>query len=621
MIRFVCNGYDIDLGGVKTLNIKRVSNVFNYDGFNGSYTLPFNLRETTINNLIFNFPSKLNNINKDIRSYDVDVFNDKLFLWKGIITIKQIQDKTWDGDIKLDFGILVFENQDKSIRDGNYGSERTWAWKGQYTQEDNFCLPMCYGPKFLEYDTIFTEDSDKYINHWDPSTEKYSAESLIRLDLGYAAAIVPMPYLTYMIRCIFADAGYSLEQNIFDTDLDLKQLIIFNNYNITDFDHDLMNSMQQIYHKIDKFDLKNNLPVMTITEFLLALKNVFNIHYALKNGRVYIKTVKEILNSTEFIRLDEIIETTKQEFLEETDDVCIGWDNADNLAQDLNMFDFTITEVNDVEDKKVDITNVINYYPGSPGLAPNFFVGQNYYYLAKHKLEYHRNGPADPLYLSISFDAIEGKLPSQDYHSYYYAKEYTFLFDKVPAIFKNQKTIRPKASTIVDYVKNTFPGLPDTANYPNLPNLVGSNYFHRNNELTTLVLLFDHGLQWLKTGSGLGMFPMASNDMFAPDTAQQLRELRLLWQNEIYPVGYEVPQEYIDNTLINKYWKETIAFLLNRKLDIYKDIVLSLTDFKNFDFTAKYMINKNLYFVDELNAEIEIETGAVKRTMAKLIPV
>jgi hypothetical protein len=93
-----------------------------------------------------------------------------------------------------------------------------------------------------------------------------------------------------IIDYIFSNSGYRIEENIFRKDADLKQLVVFNTFN----------NCAPIWHEygnVARIDYKNLVPHITISDFLKALRNRFNIGFFINEQQrsVRIKSFDSII--------------------------------------------------------------------------------------------------------------------------------------------------------------------------------------------------------------------------------------------------------------------------------------------------------------------------------------
>lgn len=120
------------------------------------------------------------------------------------------------------------------------------------------------------------------------------------------AVVSPMLFLNSILRYIAKDAGFAIEENFLADDPDLKNLILYNNYDITTItlsrslygflayrrEHSPWYDIAQGYpvetmrrHIFRAFQYKDLIPSIQIKDFLLSIQNLLNVFFHFRPGR------------------------------------------------------------------------------------------------------------------------------------------------------------------------------------------------------------------------------------------------------------------------------------------------------------------------------------------------
>ena len=157
-----------------------------------------------------------------------------------------------------------------------------------------------------------------YVNEYDPVSGEYLHNEIDTTalipgekwqDRGWARTVIPMPFLYETLRKVFSTIGISAIDGDFSADLDLRKLVLFNN-----------RTLDRILRQIDffanpqyfvdvvppyngfvgRYNLADHLPDMTAYDFIIALSaGVFGLTFELKQGRMYIHTIANLLGQKE----------------------------------------------------------------------------------------------------------------------------------------------------------------------------------------------------------------------------------------------------------------------------------------------------------------------------------
>jgi len=278
MLKLIINNQEVELGSLNGIEIQNNGGFFDFNSITGSYTIPFNLPITPRNNLIFDFPYKVNVNSKEIRLFDAEIWHSGIIVLKGIIEasefdydefsctffpnngtlIYQIKEEILN---KLTLGGTLYVDLNKTLYDINTDLYVLYPVKNEYFNKDNF--------------SFFPGSGNNYQNEWNNSTKKFKTSPVI---------LTPFPLLWQVLRMLFESLGFKYEDNYFTSD-DLKAINIFS----------IKNTVVSL--QPGPFNLAEQLPTITVGEFIISIQNYFNCFFNVKNNTVICIDRNSVINS------------------------------------------------------------------------------------------------------------------------------------------------------------------------------------------------------------------------------------------------------------------------------------------------------------------------------------
>lgn len=322
MLQLFANGQQLDTAGVK-FNLTLKNPLFYRTRIEGDYAYDINLTKTDKNNSIFSFPARIERKNDPLSTVKIDAY------YNGIRFIEQAVglSKIVGGRINLNIGIgsgdLYYQIRNKLICDVDFGRKIYENYAAATVDlyntisknypETDFNLPFVSFPvdPYLPIGTPGYHNVDA-INYWDGSNFVFTDESLNK------GIIVPMLYLRYVIKKLFAAFGYTVDDgNLFNKGY--SDLLLFNLFNINGgipaTDDDTGYSWD-----ITTIEYKHLLPECSISDFLIWFQNRFNVGIFIDSSRknVKLKCAEDILFSKNYIdisnRVTEISSIEKNSY-------------------------------------------------------------------------------------------------------------------------------------------------------------------------------------------------------------------------------------------------------------------------------------------------------------------
>ena len=288
MLRLVINNEVVDLGEKSSILINEESPVFEKDTIPGGFSFPFELPASPRNRRIFSHPDRIQANGRGGQDFPFHLYIYGGLIGIGTATINKASQTAFTAFLKIGTGDLAGKIEGKKLSDVDWGGQRPWTFKPEFTfPEDDFALFPIYNPNFM--------DGTGYEGTWQGN--KFRLNSYENGDWfnnpGSTMAISPFPFLAYAVKRVFNHFGFVLKENVLATDPDLKKLVIYTNRDISTYEEAV--SYRELYYQgyngmmsrtvpvttitrvFDNWDLKDCLPDILIKDFILSIRNLFNL--------------------------------------------------------------------------------------------------------------------------------------------------------------------------------------------------------------------------------------------------------------------------------------------------------------------------------------------------------
>lgn len=358
-----------------TMNLK--SPVF---GDVGSYSYPFKIPNSPRNAITFGFRHRVPNTTNPY------LVQQGYFAWKNIIlfqgTIKtRIANTDYlEGNIFEGNGDFNYLRKNKTLQDINFGQE-TFSWEefrnvfingcaGKVYPERNVAFPEILNRSYFE--TVPTDPHLLYFNYY----ENGAIYPPYFPNYQHVGVVVPMLYLRYVLKKIFEQLGYTLDDKFFTSDTDYNSLALYNSVDC--------NSGPSGYFSYSKILLMYNyhVPRMEINEFFSGLENMFNIRLFVNNNTrtVLIKSVDQIVKEIQYVEFSQNIISVSTE----PEDKIKGF----HLKMNMDTNDEYYTDAKTLQDEllkhikpSVQTLAELNPWPASNFLDTRFVYEQDAFYI------------------------------------------------------------------------------------------------------------------------------------------------------------------------------------------------------------------------------------------------
>lgn len=303
MLEIKVNNTSLDLFPDTEITFSQKSNLFNFDNIEASYSLPINLPLSINNNKILNYPYILG-VKSDC-IIDCSIWVNGLLLYNGKMTIDIITDKTIDCNINFDFGFFSEKLKEKlnhlDIYGGDIPFEFPYYGDRDMTDPEELDQLNMVDWSVPQFNIIPTNDLNSVLV--DVPNKNNSIDGYFYVHYQntytYLSPVVPMVKVRYILECIANYLGLILDETDFFRLDPQCRLLIVNNKDIANY---TINSIYNInLNPIDTFNIKNQLPEITISEFLQGLKNTFGLNIEINFNKLKFVEINDILINNEYI--------------------------------------------------------------------------------------------------------------------------------------------------------------------------------------------------------------------------------------------------------------------------------------------------------------------------------
>lgn len=291
---------------------------FNEQNLLGEYSLPFQVIANAKNNRLLGYAGvgqqRVTNAAVDAILYDksLQVGTGSVKKEKVNVHLNRVSKGTISCYYLSKASGFWQQIKDMKLREINVGGDRSFAWEGLSTITDGFwkhihqvaagavgaydyaIFPVInYGWSEGEYTPPLMNkvyyDAMQAFPVTFPNT--YGAEHGFRMN-----RIVPFPYLKYVLTKAFEHAGWTVSGDILD-DADFQKIVMIN-FKAIDYGYKTFPGPDYVYRDPVVFNLQDNLPDISLSAFLIALKNRFGWYYDFDNTakKCTIRMLRDLVN-------------------------------------------------------------------------------------------------------------------------------------------------------------------------------------------------------------------------------------------------------------------------------------------------------------------------------------
>jgi len=288
VLQLLIRGESIDLNEKASISITEESPVFERDSIPGGFSFPFDLPATPRNRRIFGHPDRIQITGRGRGEFPFQFFLEGRLIGTGTANIRKATEQTFSAYLQVATGDFAGKISGKKLAEVDFGVPRPWAFKPEFTYpEDDFALFPIYNENFMDetqYQTTWLGNHCR-LNSYE-SGDWYA-------NFNATMALSPFPFLAYVVGRVFNHFGFVVRENVLATDPDLKKLVIYSNRDISTITtsvtykeiyfqgyNGMMSRMvpvTTITRHFDNWDMQGSMPDMLISDFILAIRNLFNL--------------------------------------------------------------------------------------------------------------------------------------------------------------------------------------------------------------------------------------------------------------------------------------------------------------------------------------------------------
>jgi len=315
------NGELLDLDPGTTLEIERQNPFLQFGtSITGSYSFPFNVKNTERNRRLLNYNGVWQKQNDagaiDTILYDnsLQLFRGKLRIEKPTVNINKSSATSFSCYVLTDISDFWKDAELIKLRSINTGGERSFVWDDENPSGAGFWghIHAVANGAVNAYDYAFFPVINKAWEPYETAEATFIMNNVEPDGTGcifttYATIspstikepnrIVPFPYLHFVISKIFEHIGWTVNGDVFD-DADFLKITMVN-FRAIDWCIPSVGGLAvYLPHETISFNLSDHLPDITISEFLIALKNRFGFEFKVDSirrtfGINWVKTIKD----------------------------------------------------------------------------------------------------------------------------------------------------------------------------------------------------------------------------------------------------------------------------------------------------------------------------------------
>jgi hypothetical protein len=387
MLTFTVNNEALIVGTDASVRFTWYNPAFNTEEFPGDVGLNISIPVNDRNRMLLGNPGRFERyttgIKREFENFEIRYSG--VLLMAGTFIMQSANKEQYSGWLRSSIGNIGKEHREKNIYDSiSFNQDKSFVNKANYDPDtDEYACPKIFNPDFFKDKGEKTTVERKVLNpnyspFWGGVTfwtskdnHKFIYESEEVEDLTEAhrrtaawfvnaqnedgtilnpdsftaanafsiakylevAPISPMLFLNYVLKTIFKDAGYYLDNNFLADNADLKKLIIYNNFDITnityaddgsmiwqvydwhdgdanvDFHKAIGMKVKNVYRNTNgKFYYKTLLPKINLKNFLLGTGNLLNVFTFFRPGRKITDIIdRETILSGTYIDIEKFI--------------------------------------------------------------------------------------------------------------------------------------------------------------------------------------------------------------------------------------------------------------------------------------------------------------------------
>jgi len=314
MLKIIVNSQEVDLGSLRGITLKFNPGIFDNDTTEGSYSIPFTLPASDINNIIFGFAYKMGS-DKEVVEFTAELWHSGIKMKEGTIKATKFTNTSISCNFYIDNGGLYKDFNEKSLPENDFGGYKNWYWKQFWNHvEDEFVLYQVVNKKYFE-GTLAYSSLNSYGNR---HNYFFNGDFGFREDEG--SIITPFPLLWRTLNALFINKGFRYFDSFFSQG-DYQRLNIFNTTNAIESENYPSGEYNYTRNVLTRYNIANHLPDMPTGDFIKAIQNFFNVKFFVRDDKVQLLDRPALLDVSNYQDLnDKLINNYIRELTEITYD-------------------------------------------------------------------------------------------------------------------------------------------------------------------------------------------------------------------------------------------------------------------------------------------------------------
>lgn len=604
MLGFLINGEYLDLFPDTVLELESNNTFLNFeDTIAGSYSLPFDLPVTERNMRLLSYPAYFQT--RISNTVNCICIRNGIQHSTGKLRMEQIQHHLNDyrkGKLSVYylFGSSDFyqEIKDKKLNQIEWGGNRMFSWDGgieTYNETGSGfwahihtvlrAAPGSYDYAFYPViNNEFMSEQDHPMLH---NAVKYAASNVSfykstlnddpqnAFKFAIPNLITPYPYLSKLLIAIGSNIGWTIKGDVFtDTDFNKITLLGCRAINWAKMYNWLNVAYAVVPHSSISFNLKDHLPDVTISEFLIGLKNRLGLWYDFdyRTKTLSISWLKNVILNTSKDHTFSAVPAITKKILNDAKNYALRTQFTGSLGE--GKPDFTKM----IKQPAVNTKSALPTPTDAQYLHARLVLNENNWYVCGLKDD-----------TTATTEDLEWKFLAHNIYDYEPTSSDTEDINTTVGTVGSEKN---------DYINTTY------ANYmellPRFDNPGIFPGFTEDEAAWGVYLLFSHGM---KNNSAATPYPFASNGIY---------DISL---NEIgnWGLTYECfKSDGTDVGLYTTFWKEILS-ILNSTEQCELTLTLPFSEYLKLKLSDRIVISGVRIFISQLKEQIPY-TGQINLT-------
>lgn len=645
MIKFLVNDDYLEVSPGTSIDLE-----FNNPMFSdtGTHSFEITFPNSRRNRRILNFPGRIANLSNTKPSYDLEIISGSLRL-KGKLNITETGSDYFKGYYTENIGEFNYLTADKYLTDIE-SPPTEWDTVTDYRDYVDETL----GEDATERDFIYFSihnpnlfDDHGYETNW--KTLRNYINGFNMENYEFEEHLIPQFKLHYIIKYLFSTFGFEVTENFLKKEDELKNVVLIADilryrsrdqysgltwYNYTFIPNGI---------GIDPYiNIKNYMLYYPVKDFIAAIEDIFCAIFFISGYKVKFLTWNELLSQVDYI---DITGKAYDEIVEEKEDPETGynlgydWDSSDeNIGQyEIDNF-YRIDDVETVDDLPVytvdkdnhldeiclvtEINAFYLYYKNESNDYLWGYLNDNYYPVRSGDEKLEISSPVNipksswddddqmfiPRMLSKAYDYDEHPFAGQG--GVNYAFDYSTYADRHPrlTVYRGQIILNDDTATdtfdngdIVDYWLTINHNLGTENVFMKLYDNLGTEIDHLFDVIDENSIKTELGDYYPLTGTWT--WEVTCNLPVPVANSHTVYQVKSGEWHEHTGAEYSLHWDG-DKGLYEKFWKNYIYWKENFRKFVKIDIRWKPADLQNLDFSKKYRVRSQDYFIKKIHVKI-----------------